>query len=455
MTDHEFPVVLDEQSAGEMPNLLKRWFEHLEIRGEVVPGEDDFRTFGSLSTLHRLRAQLSEVAPEQCGPLRHVISDFEREKREETSTATGGQKGPAIALSIPKESLPDDWRLVLDNMTRLAKRREAGLLIVRGAWPPAASMIRDIEYVLRAISKACLDEGREPELNKTTIGMWLEREEGRGRRATGLSLQLRLMAQFLEFAGKKKNLAKRLRKLGAEYGRRGGSKKKRKFSWLDQNPIGIEDVWDKAEQLLVQSRAERAGTRKRYVLALHAAVIALSVNAPLRIGDLSRLRVGNEICRSTSGWSLKTDIRKTDGEYDLPQLWPEIAEFLDELFILDAPVGKMWSEYDRRVGTPLFSVDAGRTGLSADWVSDVYYEHIGTGAHIIRSIWHQLAYESDRDLTWMALALCGQRGARTKREYRERNARAKTVRAGRKSLADVRKRALEAALIDGHRGRST
>ncbi|HBZ43052.1 MAG TPA: hypothetical protein DEO85_03150 [Maritimibacter sp.] len=339
-------------------------------------------------------------------------------------------------------------------MRKLADRREAGLLIVRGATPPASSMVRDIEYILRAISKVCLDEGHEPELTKATIGMWLDREESRGRRASGLSLQLRLLAQFLKFAGKKKKLAKRLRKLGAEFGRRGRSKKKRKFSWLDHNPIGIEDVWEKAEELLAQSRAEPAGTRKKYTLALHAAVIALSVNAPLRIGDLSRLRVGIEICRSTSGWSLTTDIRKTDGEYDLPQLWPEITEFLDELFILDAAGGEMWSEYDRRVGTPLFTVDGGRTGLSADWVSDVYYEHIGAGAHIIRTIWHQLAYESDRDLTWMALAMCGQRGTRTKREYRERNARAKTVRAGRKSLADLRRRAVETALIDGYRSTS-
>jgi len=67
----------------------------------------------------------------------------------------------------------------------------------------------------------------------------------------------------------------------------------------------------------------------------------------------------------------------------------------------------------------------------------------------MRTIWHQLAYESDRDLTWMSLTLCGQTGARTKREYRERNARGRTVRAGRQSLAGRRKQALlEARLAD-------
>ncbi len=98
--------------------------------------------------------------------------------------------------------------------------------------------------------------------------------------------------------------------------------------------------------------------------------------------------------------------------------------------------------YDRRSRTPLFSRDGGETVLTADWISDVWYEHVGTGAHIVRTLWHQLAYDSDTDRTWMALALCGQRGgSRTASEYREKNQRAAAARAGRRSLASIRQAA--------------
>lgn len=179
-------------------------------------------------------------------------------------------------------------------------------------------------------------------------------------------------------------------------------------------------------------------------MALHASAMALSVNVPLRVGDLHRFRFGHEIQRSSEGWSVRTEIRKTDDEYENPWLWPETTKFLDELLVLDVAGGDLWREYDRRNGTPVFSQDGGITGLSAEWISDVFYAHIGTGQHIIRTLWHQMAYESDADLAWVAEVLCGQKGARTKLEYRERNARGKAVRTGRKSLADQRKRDIAA-----------
>lgn len=428
---------------------LARWTAHLAARGARVPHEEDFRTFGKLSTLERLRAVLGPVAPEQCGPLRRVISELSRAKRAGRSTATGNPRGPDLRLAIPRDDLRADWHATLDDMRDRAKRRDAGLLLLCGPTPPASSMIGDIEYVLRAVSKVCTDVGRSPTLDKQAVSAWLAREDARGRRETGLSLQLRLIARFLAYRGQKKKLAAKVEDLAGDYARRGGKKRKRKFQWLDQHGTTIGEVWDVAEALREESLQAPAGTARRYRLALHAAVLALSVNMPLRIGDLHRLRIGHEICRSNTTWSVQTRLGKTDSEYDLPALWPETTPFLDALLTLEAAGGALWPEYDRRHGTPLFSETGGDTALSADWISDVFYEHVGTGQHIMRTIWHQLAYESDRDLTWMSLALCGQTGARTKREYRERNARGRTVRAGRQSLKARRKQALlDARLAD-------
>lgn len=428
---------------------LARWTAHLAARGSQVPHHEDFRTFGKLSTLERLRAVLGSVAPEQCGPLRHVISELRRAKRAGRSTATGNPRGPDLRLAIPRDDLRADWHATLDDMRDRAKRRDAGLLLLCGPTPPASSMIGDIEYVLRAVSKACIGAGRSPTLDKQAILSWLAREDARGRRGTGLALQLRLIACFLAYRGEKKKLVTKLESLAGDYARRGRKLRKRKFQWLDQHGTTIGEVWDIAEALREESLQAPAGTARRYRLALHAAVLALSVNMPLRIGDLHRLRIGHEICRSNTTWSVQTRLGKTDSEYELPALWPETTPFLDALLTLEAAGGALWPEYDRRHGTPLFSETGGDTALSADWISDVFYEHVGTGQHIMRTIWHQLAYESDRDLTWMSLALCGQTGARTKREYRERNARGRTVRAGRQSLKARRKQALlDARLAD-------
>ena len=165
--------------------------------------------------------------------------------------------------------------------------------------------------------------------------------------------------------------------------------------------------------------------------------------APLRISDLYRFRFDEEIRRDATGWSIAIKTQKTGGDYERSELWPELTEFLDELLVLDAPGGDLWLGYDRRSGTHLFSRDGGVTALTADWISDVWYEHVGTGEHIVRTLWHQLAYDSDVDRTWMALSLCGQRGGgRTANEYRDKNQRARAVRAGRRSLSALRQVAM-------------
>jgi hypothetical protein len=77
----------------------RRWCTHLEDRGSTLPDVDDFLTFGCLSTLERLRTELSRIAPEHCGPLARAIAHLKREKTARAgSQAKGGQKGPVCRL---------------------------------------------------------------------------------------------------------------------------------------------------------------------------------------------------------------------------------------------------------------------------------------------------------------------------------------------------------------------
>jgi integrase len=423
----------------------RRWRIHLEERGTTIPDVEDFLTFGALSTLERLRAELSRILPEQCGPLARAISQLKREKNARAgSRAKGGQRGPAASLSIDAKHLPADWLATLADMRMRREAIDTGMIDIGGINPPAASQLRAIEYVLRAIGKVCTDLDRTVGIDLESVEAWSRRQLSNGQNETSTGLQLRKIIEFLRYRKEEKKLRKKLSKEAARLARIGRLKRKRKYTWLLKNPTDIGKVWTCAEDLLADSRAATAGTAGKYHLALHASALALAVAAPLRISDLARFRIGKEICRDAVGWSIRIKTQKTGGEYERTELWPELNDFLDALITIEAPGGDLWIGHDTRQGTPLFSRDGGTTGLAPDWISDVWYEHVGTGEHIVRTLWHQLAYDSDIDRTWMALALCGQVGRRTAGEYHDKNQRAKAVRAGRKTLLKARQQAISA-----------
>lgn len=433
---------------------LIRWQAHLKERSVSVPDEEDFRSFGKLSTLERLRPELAQVAPETCGPLATVISELKRAKRMNAGSQPKGERGgKPIQLSIPTEDLREEWRATLRQMAMRRDGIDTGMIDLEDTDPPAHSQLKAMEYTLRSLSKICIDNGMEIEITKKSVGKWIERQVANGQRETGIGMQLRQVVRFLSLRGEKKKLRKTLKREAARYSRFGRLKRKRKHAWLLQNPTDIAKVWEHAEALLSSSRAASPGSARRYGLALHAAALALPVAAPLRIGDLSRLRIGEEITRDAIGWSLRTRTQKTGAEYEQSELWPELTDFLDMLLTLEAPGGDLWNGYDRRQGTPLFSRNRGLTGLTADWISDVWCEHIGTGEHIIRTLWHQVAYDSDVDRTWMALALCGQTSRRTSAEYHDKNQRARAVRSGQKLLRTARQRAKFQSLGQSGEGR--
>lgn len=436
-----------QKTSNGKPNIAPssrviRWNSHLHDRNVTTPYEEDFRSFGKLSTLERLRKELAVITPEQCGPLAAVISDLKRKKNATAgSQEKGGQRGKAIELSIPKAALRPDWRATIDEMRQRREGISTGMIELDNVKPPALSQLRGIEYVLRGLSKVCIDNDMPVEISLQSVQHWVKRQCANGQNETSTGMLLRQISKFLSLRGEKKKLRKKLSKEAARYARIGRLKRKRKHEWLLQNPTDVAKVWDLAEVIQGQSRAASPGTAKRYLLALHAAALALSVAVPLRISDLSRFLIGEEIVRDATGWSLKIRTKKTGYDYDGSELWPELTDYLDLLITLEAPGGDLWLGYERRQGTPLFSRDRGATGLMADWISDVWYEHVGTGEHIIRTLWHQVAYDSDVDRTWMALALCGQRSRRTSREYFDKNQRARAVRAGRKSLMKGRQQA--------------
>ena len=433
--------------------LLARWHDHLRGRGHpdparAAPGRADFLAFGGLAQLERLHRVLRQVAPDRVGPLRLACRE-KRKGKTKRSRATGGTRGPARTLSVREDELPALWRHGLARMRAARARLDRGASFGGGDLdPPAASRIEDIAYTLRAVAAAGRAAGRadaQIALDEAAIMRWLDAARDRGNAPAGLSMQLRGLRTFVLWQDAKgaKGLAKRLAALAAEETRLAGLGRKRKDCKLAAAPLTVGDCWLAAEVAACEAEGAVPGTRTHMRLRLEAAALALGVAAPLRIGDLHRLRVGRELARDAAGWSLDLRTRKTSGEYEA-RLWDEVTPVLDAVLEADAPGGELWSGYDARQGTHFFSADGGETGLSADWLSDVWEARLGSGAHMIRTLWHDHALRmgSETDV-WMALALCGHADGRTAEHYRTRAAHAARGREGRALLRAARRAADE------------
>ena len=399
---------------------LARFRAHLAARGRVgVPMVEDFASFGSPATLSRLRPALAAVAPHGVGPLRLACAELRR-RAGRPSRARGGERGPERTLSLREDELPEPWRCELDAMRRARARIDAGRrLRGRDVPPPAASMIGDVAYTLRTPAQVCIERGHAIELPRRTVAWWIEAARGRGIRPASVGMQLRALRAFLLWTGEKKGLARELVALAAGEARVAGRMRNRKEERLLATRASIASVWAAAEE----ARSLPPGSRTRVRVLLEAAALALGVVAPLRIEDLHGPVLGDELTRDAEGWRLELITSKSAEDYDR-DLWPELTPFLDAVLEAAAPGGDLWAGYDMRIGTPLFSLDGGRTVLSSDWFSDVFEKRIGHGAHIVRTLWHDhVALNGGADEVWVALAPCGQRDARTERHYRTRAGR--------------------------------
>lgn len=417
--------------------LLDRWFHH----AAALPGPpavESFTAFGRLSTLERLRPLLAAAAPAQVGPLRLALRQLRKAKRAGRSKATGRPRGPRLAQSVPASALPAAWQTQLTAMASHRRRIDHGFLLEDDRRPPSTKRIAGIRYSLRALAHACQQRGLLVELDARSIAAWLDQAERRACRPSGLAAQIGQLRAFAAWCDPKSALLKPLRNLARRKVALARTQRKCKESWLIENDISLAEVWEKAEELLDSSAALPLAGRAHHKAVIEAVALALAVVVPLRIGDLHRLVVGRDIERTAVGWRLAVTTQKTGATYDRPGLWPELSPFLDALIRVDAPGGDLWMGYDQRLGKPLFCFD-GATCVHRDWISDVWHEHIGTGAHIVRTLWHEIVGEGSDDRVWVALALCGQRDRRTAREYQVKRGRDEAVRKGRGLLAARRR----------------
>jgi hypothetical protein len=452
-TNSALPIAPAHLSTAQV-SLLARWDAHLAKRCVTIPDVEDFRTFGSISQLEKLRIILAVARPNGCGALRLAVRSAHSGKwrKSHPDPETPATRKPRVRarISVPEADLPRAWRRALKEMRELRATWDRGLLSVDDRMPPTARVIKNLASTLRIYAKACLDAGLPVDLTPEAVDRWREARYKASNKQVTIASRLKELVLFAVWLDLDEEVIARLGRLKTRHLRAARGAPTRKGTWLVENETDPSHVWDRAEELLALAMAAPPGSAARARLTLDAACLALSVVCPLRSGDLHRVEFGTHLRRHPAGWSLQIDTDKTGLTYHRPQLWDELTPVLDALVTLDMPGLDVWTAYERREGTPIFSRDGGTTGVAVGWPSQCWRRHFGIGAHIIRTLWHSWTFASEDDEQYVALVLSGQTNARTAEHYVAEGARQRASRRGRGKVQEARRR--NAARTIGNQG---
>ncbi|WP_374423236.1 hypothetical protein [Paracoccus sp. (in: a-proteobacteria)] len=430
----------NDQVTDAAIRLLSRFDNYLTSRGKTIADLQDYDRFGSLAKLEKLVRAMDAAGRQDSGPLRLAL----KAKRAETwakkkAKVAARTPAPRKMLSIPEQELPRSWLRALGQMRQLRETLDKGRLALDDRSPPSAKVIGNLLHTLRLYAGTC---GSVAPCVLTIAGIDRFRadmfERGCKRRSIAVRLkELRLFAIWLDAD---EDILDHLGSLASLYQRAGEREQKNKDVFLLETGLQLSDIMPRAEEVLREAQLAPAASALRARLTLDAACLAMSVVCPLRVGDLHRITFGTHLARHTGGWALRLTLGKDGEDYHRPLLWPELTPFLDAVVMLDAAGRDLWQAYDSKAGQALFSSDGSGTPPATGWPSKVWRRHFGTGEHIVRTLWHTMMFESEDDDQWIALALAGQKNARTAIHYIHTGAR---TRAGRRGRALIRQARME------------
>jgi len=432
----------EERVNDEQLRLLDRWLAFCSARGITMPTVEDFLGFGPLEELEALGPALAHLQPEGTTALRLAKRRLrsERWRRAKATVSAFPASSPRRQLAVETDELPLAWRRQLDRLHEAAAARDDDIVSLDETPAYAGAVLRSIEHTLALLAWSARRAGLPVELSVEAINALLADLEVRGRRPATKAARCKELHRFGLVIGADRAALNRAREAKNAFAREASRTRKRKEVWLQQHDVTIGDVFARAEDLAAETEDLPAGGAEAFRRRMDAALLALSVNAPLRCGDLHSVVLGRTLIRDAEGWRLALETRKTGLHYESDQLWPEVAVILDAYLLDGAPAEQLWRRVAARDGTPFFSFDDGATGVAIRWPSKVWQRHFGTGEHIVRTLWHQLTYLTAPDKVWMALALCGQASERTAEEYR--------MKAGRRAVCGRAQSLMRAARAD-------
>lgn len=402
--------------------VLDRFLAYAQAREIMVPTVGDFLGFvddrASSRRLRSLKTALDILLPGNPAVLL-TLNEAIRKKSPRKPSRAGSKARPTAVKRIPVEALPAAWRRVLTQM------RSGMGSDLRAA--PAASVVDNLEEVLREYAKVVLDRGLPLDvtiegvraLEETRTAYAGRKKKSRyshegDRPATRHTAVMRLRL-FGEWLGVDPLVLAALRQHENALRRGLNSVNKLKEGRLEQLP-SLSDTWCLAEDLLARARtASRRQTGQR--LMNEAASIALWMFLPLRLKD-GQLVWGRDIYMIGDRYAVDIDTHK-EGEPLRGRLHPDLTPFLDALILQGVDpihLGVMRARACEGQ-LPVFRTVDGRI-LSAGYPSSVWRRHFGTGAHITRTRIHSEFALLGPEAVEAGIALTAHKDPRSKEEYR-------------------------------------
>ena len=399
--------------------LLHRFLLHLGQDGKtlVQTGHQDLADFGPLWRVEGLARALSVLAPEVAVLTRPVIKELraERWKREKAARKPVTRKSRRH-LSLPEEDWPAAWRMALRALEVRAAEAEGEEMASDEGPVYAPSIVKSMANTTGQLAKSNRDLGLGDVVSVGAVDALLRSFRARGSRPNTKLSRTKELLIFARELGAGEDVLIFLRQLKEGFTRESRLKRTRKEEVLQAFPHTLGDIYLTAMDLLEQAGELPAHRDAAFHARIDAALIGLSCNAPLRCGDLHRLRIGREIIRDEQRWRLRLEQKKNRQSYGLP-VWPEVAEMLDALVLDGRSPEALCQRLQELEGRFLFSWDGGLMAVDVQWPTKVWRRHFGIGEHYVRSLWCSHYAEEDPDNAWAASALVGQGSELTRRAY--------------------------------------
>ena len=401
--------------------LVDMFLRHLRARGAAIAevAAADFQTFGSLSQIERLVRALGKLDPALARAARPALCDLRsaRWARRKPPEDAPDVRQTARTLSLPDDAWPAAWRRAVERLRRRAASVRTNVVAAEDGAVHSAHVVGNLANTVGQLAALHREHDLGDRISLETVDLFVDAMARRQLRPATKALRLKELTIFAREVGADCDVERYVKPLINAFARETDRTRSRKEQTLLQLGLSLGDIFERAREL----HRLAAEAPSHHDTALHArldaALIGLSVNAPLRCGDLHRLRVGVELVRDAEGWRLAVEQRKTGQSYRLDRLWDEVGGFLDALVLDGRDASALRERLAVLDGCGLFSVDDGVTAVDVGWPTKVWRRHFGVGAHIVRSLWATYYAETDPTQAWMASALLGHRGACSRKAY--------------------------------------
>ena len=426
-----FAALADGRLDGPGLRRADRFLHHVALRNgdPSAPTAEDWRAWGSCSRIEKTCRVLEEIGPETTHAARPVLRELRRAKwRQAHPRRSGAAAGPARRVSLPETEWPRAWRRAVRRLRRGATARQRNIVSPDAGEVVSPKVLANLVNTVAELARVAADADLGEDISHALIDRWIARLDDRGVRDVTKAIRLKEIRVFAGELGADATVVEEVRRLAtafAQEANRHRTRKERRFLALD---FGVGEVFERARACRLRA-AEIPPWREEAVHArLDAALLGLSVNAPLRCGDLHRVRIGHELERTSEGWRFAIRQEKTGDSYEMRRLWPEVGEMLDAVVLGGRDETHLWTRLNVLEGRALFAWDDDHTEpVDEGWPTKVWRRHVGVGIHMVRSLWATHYADENPHESWAASDLLGHGSGRTREAYEVRVRRDRAV----------------------------